>query len=94
MVQMKFLKLSLLSQKERRALQIDLSAQRTVLVAGNGCGKSAILKSLYEAFGAKPHKVDVSWTDAAVTTLVEFKIGGIITRHSNNKMYSVFLMTG
>ncbi len=75
MEQMKFLKLSLLSNKERRALQIDLSAPATVLVAGNGFGKSAILKSLYEAFGAKPHKQDADWRDASVTTLLEFRVG-------------------
>ncbi|MFM9848577.1 MAG: hypothetical protein ACKVP3_15615 [Hyphomicrobiaceae bacterium] len=74
---MKFLKLSLLSQKERRAYQLDLSAPRTVLVAGNGLGKSAILKSLYETFGARPHKVDKSWTDARVTSLVEFELNGL-----------------
>lgn len=73
---MKFSTLSLLSNKERRGLQIDLSAQTTVLVAGNGFGKSAILKSLYEAFGSKPHKVDRSWRDASVTTLVEFSVAG------------------
>ncbi|MGD9670793.1 MAG: hypothetical protein AB7U75_17395 [Hyphomicrobiaceae bacterium] len=74
---MRFLKLSLLSQKERRAYQLDLSGPRTVLVAGNGFGKSAILKSLYETFGAKPHKVDKSWTDARVTSLVEFELDGV-----------------
>ena len=57
MAQMKFSTLSLLSQKERRGLQIDFSAPATVLVAGNGFGKSAILKSLYEVLGAKPHKI-------------------------------------
>jgi predicted ATP-binding protein involved in virulence len=37
---MRFSRLSLLSNKERRGLQIDLSAPATVLVAGNGFGKS------------------------------------------------------
>ncbi len=77
MVRMRFLRLSLLSQKERRAYQLDLSAPRTVLVAGNGFGKSAILKSLYETFGAQPHKIDKSWKDARVTSLVEFELDGV-----------------
>jgi len=75
MAQIKFSRLSLLSQKERRGLQIDFSAPATVLVAGNGFGKSAILKSLYEVFGAKPHKVDHSWRNATVTVLLEFTLG-------------------
>ena len=53
MAQMKFSTLSLLSQKERRGLQIDFSAPATVLVAGAGFGKSAILKSLYEGTGCQ-----------------------------------------
>lgn len=73
---MKFSRLSLLSNKERRGLQIDLSNPVTVLVAGNGFGKSAILKSLYDALGAKPHKIDQTWRDAKVTALLEFMVGG------------------
>lgn len=75
MERMKFSKLSLLSNKERRGLQIDLSSPATVLVAGNGFGKSAILKSLYDVLGAKPHKLDDDWREAAVTSLLEFSIG-------------------
>src|ERR1700733_3075865 len=75
MERMRFSKLSLLSNKERRGLQIDLSSPATVLVAGNGFGKSAILKSLYDALGAKPHKLDDDWRGAAVTSLLEFSIG-------------------
>ena len=75
MLQMKFSRLSLLSQKEQRGLQIDFALEQTVLVAGNGIGKSAILKSLYDALGAKPHKIDKSWTDAKVTSLLEFSLG-------------------
>lgn len=76
MASMTFSKLSLLSQKERSALQIDFSSKKTVLVAGNGFGKSAILKSLYDTLGAQPHKVDKSWKDAGVTSLLEFAIDG------------------
>ncbi len=72
---MKFSKLSLLSLSERRALQIDLTQPATVIVAGNGFGKSAILKSIYETLGAKPLKVDDNnWRAASVTSLLEFSI--------------------
>lgn len=76
MQQMKFSRLSLLSQKEKRGLQIDFASTQTAIVAGNGFGKSAILKSLYETLGAKPHKIDKSWSDAQVTSLLEFSIDG------------------
>src|SRR3954447_22946009 len=55
MQKMKFSKLSLLSQKERRALQTEFAPHSTVVVAGNGFGKSAILKSLYETLGSGQH---------------------------------------
>ncbi|MFL9827465.1 hypothetical protein [Rhodoplanes sp. SY1] len=73
---MKFSRLSLLSRKERRGLQIEFKKPQTLLVAGNGFGKSAILKSLYETLGAKPHKVDKPWQSAEVTSLLEFSIDG------------------
>ncbi len=76
MQKMKFLKISLLSQREQRALQIDFASDKTVLVAGNGFGKSAILKSLYETLGANPHKIDSAWTSARVASLLEFSIDG------------------
>jgi len=72
---MRFSKLSLLSQKERRGLQIDFKGQRSVIVAGNGFGKSAVVKSLYECLGAKPQKVDREW--AGVISLLEFTVGQI-----------------
>jgi hypothetical protein len=76
MQRMKFSRLSLLSQREQRALQISFAPDKTVLVAGNGFGKSAILKSLYETLGANPHKIDNAWTSARVTSLLEFSIDG------------------
>ena len=48
-----------------------------MICGGNGFGKSALLKSLYDAFGAEPHRVDRSWRDANVITAVEFVIGGV-----------------
>ncbi len=61
---LKFLQLSLLSRKEQSGFQVGFTKPRTLLIAGNGFGKSAILKSLYETLGAKPHKVDKSWQKA------------------------------
>lgn len=72
---MRFSNLYLLSLRERRALHVNFSKDVTILRARNGFGKSAVIKSLYEAFGATPHKVDATWSSAAVTTLVDFTIG-------------------
>lgn len=47
-----------------------------MLQAGNGFGKSALLKSLYDTFGAEPHRVDKSWRAANVTSAVDFEING------------------
>jgi hypothetical protein len=69
-----FLHLYLLSQSERSALSISLDRPRTLIVAGNQMGKSAIMKSLYEVFGAQPHKIDDSWKRANVATLLKISI--------------------
>lgn len=72
----KFSDIYLLSNVERAALHVRFAKDVTILSAGNGYGKSAILKSLYDAFGAEPHEVDESWRLAKVATLVHFSIDG------------------
>lgn len=92
---MKFKRVYLLSQGERRALSLSFSPGATVLRAGNGFGKSALLKSLYDTFGAEPHRVDKSWRDANVTSAVDFEIDG--KHHTIMKFagtYSVFDVDG
>jgi hypothetical protein len=71
---MRFSALYLLSLREKRALSVTFSRDVTILTARNGFGKSAVIKSLYEAFGATPHKIDSSWSSAGVSTLVDFTI--------------------
>lgn len=66
--------LCILSQHERRAFSLNLSSEATVLQAGNGLGKSAVLKSLYHAFGAEPHRIDRAWRSARVETLLQFTV--------------------
>jgi hypothetical protein len=74
---MRFSKLYLLSTEERRALAVSFKAETTVIRAGNGFGKSALLKSLYETFGAEPHRIDDSWRKANVISAVDFTIDGV-----------------
>jgi hypothetical protein len=71
---LRFSKLYLLSQNERAGLEVSFSDRPTLVRAPNQHGKSAILKSLYEAFGAQPHKIDDTWKRANVTSLVQFSI--------------------
>ncbi|MBX6744520.1 MAG: hypothetical protein IRY87_21010 [Acetobacteraceae bacterium] len=65
-----------MSQNERAALHVSFRGDTTLLLAGNQMGKSAVVKSLYEAFGAQPHKVDDRWRRAAVATLLDITIDG------------------
>ncbi len=73
---MRFNRVYLLSHEERRALTMEFHAGATVLRAGNGFGKSALLKSLYDTFGAEPHRIDQSWRNANVISAVEFEVDG------------------
>lgn len=73
---MKFTKAYLLSRAEKTALSIDFSPSATVIRAGNGFGKSALVKSLYDTFGAQPHRIDETWRNGNVTSAVDFEIDG------------------
>jgi hypothetical protein len=72
----KFVGLFLLSQTERRALKVPLNASKIVVQGGNGFGKSAILKSIYETMGAAPQKIDSRWRDANVSSALVFEYNG------------------
>lgn len=76
MPNVKFIGLFLLSQNERRALKVPLSASKIVIQGGNGFGKSAILKSIYETLGAAPQKIDSSWKSANVSSALVFEYDG------------------
>jgi hypothetical protein len=76
MPRVKFVNLYLLSQHERRALKVPLNWQRLIIQGGNGFGKSAIIKSLYETLGATPQKIDDRWKRAGVSSCLEFDFDG------------------
>src|SRR5690349_23943791 len=75
---MKFRRLFLLSHERRRALAMEFGVGATVIQAGNGFGKSALLKSLYDTFGAEPHRVDDNWKSEQVVSAVEFTVDGVV----------------
>lgn len=74
MRKLRFSSLYLLSQNEQAALEVSFSQKATLIRAPNNHGKSAVLKSLYDAFGAQPHKIDTAWKSANVITLLEFSV--------------------
>lgn len=76
MANVKFVGLFLLSQTEKRALKVPLSASRIVIQGGNGFGKSAILKSIYETLGGAPQKIDGRWRSAKVSSALVFEYEG------------------
>jgi uncharacterized coiled-coil DUF342 family protein len=76
MPNLRFSRLYLLSQKERAGLEVSFNLSPLLVRAPNNHGKSAILKSLYDSFGAQPHKIDDSWKSAEVTSLLDFSIDG------------------
>jgi hypothetical protein len=76
MTNVKFVGLFLLSQTEKRALKVPLNASRIVIQGGNGFGKSAILKSIYETLGALPQKIDSRWRSANVSSALVFEYQG------------------
>jgi len=71
-----FSSLYLLSSKEGSALSVSFNSGMNVLVGANQAGKSVVMKSLYETFGAKPHKVDDTWRAARASSLVTFRVDG------------------
>jgi hypothetical protein len=73
---LRFSSLYLLSQHERRGLSVRFNSLPTLIQGRNGFGKSAVVKSLYETFGAEPHRVDSSWRSARVSSVVEFAVDG------------------
>lgn len=76
MPNVKFVGLFLLSLTERRALRVPLNGSRIVIQGGNGFGKSAIIKSIYQTLGASPQKIDNRWKAANVSSALIFECGG------------------
>ncbi|MFK8018669.1 MAG: hypothetical protein AB8B86_02780 [Pseudomonadales bacterium] len=71
---MRFKSLYLISEQEKAAISIRFDQETTIIQAGNGRGKSALLKSLYDTLGATPHKIDSDWKKANVASLLEFEV--------------------
>ncbi|MHC2718272.1 hypothetical protein [Bradyrhizobium diazoefficiens] len=69
-------RLLLLSAREKAAQLVTFDPSRTVVLGDNDTGKSCLIKSIYAAFGADSAKVNQTWKDAGIDTLVEFTVEG------------------
>ena len=76
MKRLKFKKLWLLSNQEKKARVEDFSSPTTAVVADNDFGKSSLVKSLYATLGAEPSRTPENWKNAKAETLLEFEIDG------------------
>ena len=92
---MKFRRVFLLSRERRRGLTMEFSPGATVIQAPNGYGKSALLKSLYDAFGAEPHRIDGNWKSERIVSAVEFSVDGVVrTIVKSAGTYAIFNAAG
>src|SRR5690554_2282071 len=67
----------LLSHREKKAKAVELNPHRTVIYGKNDTGKSSLIKSIYEAFGANPRKSNPKWVNLSPIILVTFLIDGV-----------------
>lgn len=67
----------ILSENEKKARRETFDPTRTIIFGGNTTGKSSLIKSIYQAFGAEPAKQHPRWKSAEVKTLVKFTVDSI-----------------
>lgn len=66
----------ILSDRERKGRRETFDPTRTIIVGANMTGKSALIKSIYHAFGAEPPKQHPRWKDAEIKTVLKFSVDG------------------
>lgn len=74
MKRLKFQEILFLSYKERKARRIRFNPCQTIIVGGNGAGKSCIMKSIYYTLGADIYKLPPKWKQANLIYLLKFSI--------------------
>src|SRR5690606_26369195 len=65
--------------------------KRTIILGRNSTGKSCLIKSIYQTFGAEPQNLHPNWKDTNAISLVHFTIDGenfSIIR--SGKIYCIF----
>jgi len=81
----------LLSLKELKAKKVIFDPNRTIILGRNSVGKSCLIKSIYQTFGAEPQNLHPNWKEANAISLIHFSIDqenySIIR---SNKVYCLF----
>jgi len=81
----------LLSHKEKKAKAVELNPHRTVIYGKNDTGKSSLIKSIYEAFGANPRKSNPRWVNLSPIILVRFLVDDVnFVIVKDYKTYAIF----
>ena len=77
--------------KRTEGKKVIFDQKRTIILGRNSTGKSCLIKSIYQTFGAEPQNLHPNWNDANAISLVHFTIDGenfSIIR--SNKIYCLF----
>ena len=64
----------ILSEKERKARRETFDPTLTIVYGTNNTGKSALIKTIYQTFGAEPAKQHPRWKGAEVKSVVKFNV--------------------
>jgi hypothetical protein len=64
------------SEKERKGRREMFDPVRTIIFGANETGKSSLIKSIYQAFGAEPAKINPRWKAAETKTPIKFSVDG------------------
>ncbi|MEZ2746035.1 hypothetical protein ACBQ16_12635 [Halopseudomonas bauzanensis] len=74
---LKFKKLTIISNLEKKAKQLEFSDRYNLILADdeNSVGKSSVVKSLFWCFGCDP-RFDDKWNGLCCKTIVEFEVDG------------------
>lgn len=85
----------LISETEKKARKETFDPIRTIILGSNDTGKSSLIKSIYQAFGAEPAKVNPRWKAAEVKILLKFTIEGIAYQILRDQSYfAIFAADG
>ncbi len=74
MKNLKLLRLSILSEREKSARQETFSKTTTVIMGENDTGKSHLIKSIYSSLGADPSVLNEKWVKAKVVLFLDFLV--------------------
>lgn len=91
----KLLSIHLMSTAESKAKEVKFHPKRTIVLGKNQTGKSCLMKSIYQTFGAEPQNIHPQWSAINAIVLVKFTVDGLeygILR--TGKLYGIFNQDG